>query len=90
MIRRAFSLVELLVVIGVVAVLAGVLLPAVQAARGAARRTQCANRLRQLNLAAQNYHVSHLTFPPGLDQFEVSTPPRYRGNSLFTFLLPLL
>jgi prepilin-type N-terminal cleavage/methylation domain-containing protein/prepilin-type processing-associated H-X9-DG protein len=86
--RRAFTLIELLVVIAVMGVLTALLLPAVQAAREAARRAECANHLKQLALAAHNYHASHETFPPGLNQFEGSSSPRYRGTSVFTFLLP--
>lgn len=87
---RAFTLIELLVVVAVVGALTALLLPAVQAAREAARRVQCANHLKQLAVAAHSYHESHATFPPGLNQFEVSSPPRFRGTSLFTFLLPFL
>jgi prepilin-type N-terminal cleavage/methylation domain-containing protein/prepilin-type processing-associated H-X9-DG protein len=85
-----FTLIELLVVIAVIGTLIGLLLPAVQAARGAARRTQCASNLRQLAIAAQTYHASREHFPAGLHQFEVSSPPRFRGTSLFTYLLPYL
>lgn len=65
MLRRAFSLVELLVVIGIIGILLALLLPAVQAAREASRRTACLNNLRQLGLAFQNHHATHKIFPSG-------------------------
>jgi prepilin-type N-terminal cleavage/methylation domain-containing protein/prepilin-type processing-associated H-X9-DG protein len=64
-VRHGFTLIELLVVIAIIAVLIALLLPAVQAAREAARRAQCVNNLKQLGLAAQNYHDQNGTFPIG-------------------------
>jgi prepilin-type N-terminal cleavage/methylation domain-containing protein/prepilin-type processing-associated H-X9-DG protein len=84
---RGFTLIELLVVIAIIAVLIALMLPAVQAARAAARRIQCTNNLKQLALATMNYESTCAMFPPG--QMKLTTKPP-SGFTLFVNMLPYM
>ncbi len=86
-IRKAFTLVELLVVIAIIGVMVGLLLPAVQTAREAARRMSCQNNLRQLGLALHNYESSFRVFPPSSSPSGGSQTQPWSGQA---FLLPYL
>lgn len=74
--RRGFTLVELLVVIAIIGMLVTILLPAVQSARAAARRTQCTNNMRQIGLAMNNFHAARGHFPAGVIATNDECPPR--------------
>ncbi len=92
---RAFTLVELLVVIAIIGILIALLLPAVQAAREAARRAQCTNNLKQLGLAMANYEVSFKCYPPGRvgcdnNPSRCPAPGARVGTSGLVMLLPFL
>lgn len=85
---RGFTLVELLVVIAIIGVMVGLLLPAVQAAREAARRMSCGNNLKQIALSMHNYHDTYQTFPYGHKQ-EVALQTK-RRDCWFHRLLPFI
>jgi prepilin-type N-terminal cleavage/methylation domain-containing protein len=92
--RRAFTLVELLVVIAVIGILIAVLLPAINAARESARRGQCVSNLRQVGIAVQSYHEQNQKYPMGLQMKENGTgqlgKEPFPGTTALVAILPFI
>lgn len=87
--KSAFTLIELIVVIAIISVLVGLLMPAVQAARSAARRMDCSNKMKQIGIAIHNYHSIYDQFPPSKWGIEKKSDSRIKHHIL-SFILPFM
>ncbi|MCE9530444.1 MAG: DUF1559 domain-containing protein, partial [Planctomycetes bacterium] len=92
--RRGFTLIELLVVIAIIAVLLGLLLPAIQKVRSSSAKTSCLNNMKQLGTAMHGYHTSACRFPPGtvanVSQFGIANYNVGNWMGVLAYLLPYI